>query len=86
MIAYNSRIWSANPLYDSGAKRRGKCSKRSFTYPEANGIAEQYIDRVVIQFGKFNAYYCAQHQSWHVGHNGKRKAILKTLNSMIMRD
>jgi hypothetical protein len=86
VITYNSRIWSANPLYDSDTKRRGKCLKRSFTYPEATDIAEQYINRVVMQFGKFNAYYCAQHQSWHVGHYGKRKAILKTLNSMIMRD
>ena len=86
MKTTNAVLWSANSLYDSGPARRGKCSKRSLTHNEAKRTATQYIDRVALQFGKFNAYYCMKHESWHVGHSGKRKAMLKALNSMIMRD
>ena len=80
-----TKTWSVDFLYDSRLMTRSRCfGKKSWNYPEAKNIAERYSDRVALQFGNFSAYYCHEHESWHVGHRGKRDALLKSMDSMIM--
>ena len=48
-----------------------KCQKLNLTRAEAVLIAIEYCQRVPVQFGQMDAYFCNYAQSWHLGHTGK---------------
>jgi hypothetical protein len=58
---------------------RGK--KRFDRYDIPWQITQDYNDRVVLQFGSFGPYWCRYHDAWHVGHKGRKQAILQTIQN-----
>ena len=49
--------------------------KRFDDYQDAAEISNQYNQRVALQFGIFESYWCRTHHAWHNGHRGARQAI-----------
>ena len=54
--------------------------KRYPTYDLVEEVRQEYEERVPLQFGKLNSYWCKHHEAWHLGHFRaglwrKRKAI-----------
>ena len=42
---------------------------RFITRLEAEWAADSYMQRVVLTFGQMQAYHCAVHGCWHIGHS-----------------
>ena len=55
----------------------GKKCKLKFrfkTLVEATAFANTYMDGIVLTFHPMEAFYCAKHRCYHVGHNKYAKA------------
>ena len=78
--------WLSGRIYDQRVRDLGKClGKRSYSYPDAVNAVLRYTRRVALTFGEFNCYYCSVHASWHIGHRGKRDALVKVFDRAILR-
>jgi len=76
--------WVAGRLYDQRVRRSSKCfGKRSYEYPDAVRVVLLYVNRVALMFGEFDSYYCWVHGAWHVGHRGKRNALVDAFDRWI---
>ena len=78
--------WLSGRIYDERVHSLGKCfGKRSYSYPDAVSAVLRYTRRVALTFGEFNCYYCPGHESWHIGHRGKRDALVKAFDRVMLR-
>lgn len=53
--------------------------RRYASWHEAQIVVIAYNFRVPLVFGKFSAYLCRRHASWHTGHLGGRAAASRCL-------
>jgi hypothetical protein len=57
--------------WSSKRGKRGSCKgkKKFATYDLVEAARKQYDDRVAMQFGKFQSFWCNHHKAWHLGHH-----------------
>jgi hypothetical protein len=64
-------------------RKAGGCSgkKRFNRYDIPWQISQDYNERVALQFGSFGPYWCRHHDAWHVGHKGRKQAVLQVIRN-----
>ena len=83
--AGNDRVANIGRLRAIWEEKTGGCGgkKRFQYYDAAFMICQEYNNRVVLQFGANMApYWCSIHDAWHVGHKGKKKAMLAAISQL----
>jgi hypothetical protein len=81
----NDQMANVDCLVAIWEEKPGGCrGKKRFQYYDVPFmICQEYNERVVLQFGMNMApYWCSRHDAWHVGHKGKKKAILTSISQL----
>ena len=77
--------WIADHLYDLRLRSKSAChKKKKYRREEAREKAFEYRGRVAMTFGFMSAYKCFRCTNWHIGHSGKKRALLQAINAQIM--